>query len=118
MSVISWNCQGIGNRETSRIVKTLISTHRPDILVLLEPKISGDKANKVCRELNFDDWVRVESVGYSGGVWLFWKSAILSLTVMSSSPQFIHCFVEKRKHDRWMLTATYGSPNVNARNLL
>lgn len=118
MIVISWNCQGIGNRETVRVAKNMISFHQPDVFVLLEPRISGVRAHKVCKELKFDDWARVESIGFSGGIWLFWKAYVLSINVICSSPQFIHCEVENGGHERWFLTITYGSPNVATTNLL
>lgn len=64
----------------------MLSTHRPDILVLLEPRISGDKADEVCKKLNFDEWARVESVGCNGGLWLFWRVSVLNVAVVHTSP--------------------------------
>lgn len=118
MIIVFWNCQGIGNRETFRALKFLISTTRLDVLILLEPRISGSKADEVCRKLNFDDWARVECVGYSGGIWLLWNSSNFSIDIVQTSPQFIHCRMEEKNREAWFLTAVYGSPNVGARNLL
>lgn len=51
----------------------LIKTHNPTVMALLETKISGSRANEVCKNLNFSNWVRIEAIGYSGGIWIFWK---------------------------------------------
>lgn len=96
----------------------MISSHHPDILVLLEPKINGDKADKVCKSLKFEEWIKVECPGYSGGIWLFWKTSVVSIEIINTSPQFIHCEVKEGGLNKWFLTVTYGSPNIAARNLL
>lgn len=71
MRIFAWNCQGIDNQETVRALKDMICHHKLDILVLLETRISEDRADKVCRQLRFDQWDRVECVGFSGGIWVF-----------------------------------------------
>lgn len=71
MYVISWICQGAGNKETFRILNYLVTTHHFEVLVILEPRISGSVADSVYKKLKFGDWVRVESFGFSEGIWLF-----------------------------------------------
>lgn len=85
MNIIFWNCQGIRNKDTVWVLKNWVASHRPDILVLIKPKISGTKADTVCKKLTFNGWVRIECYGFSGGIWLFWKSSV-SITVVCSSP--------------------------------
>lgn len=48
----------------------------------------------------------------------FWKSSILPIKIIGSSPQFIHCEVEDRIHGNGLLTVIYSSLNVAARNSL
>nr|GMD60351.1 uncharacterized protein LOC109181278 [Ipomoea batatas] len=45
---------------------TAPATHRPEILGIMEPKVSSAHANSICMKLGFSDWVRVEAVGFSG----------------------------------------------------
>lgn len=59
-----------------RSLKNFISTHKPNILGLLEPKVSGEQADMICRKIGYDEWVRVEVVGFSGGIWIFWRENI------------------------------------------
>lgn len=68
MSIMIWNCQGAGSKEFIRAARLFINNHNLDVLALLETKISGNKANEVCKQLKFDSWFRIESIGYSGGI--------------------------------------------------
>lgn len=108
----------MGSKESWRVLWDMITVRKPDILVLLEPKISGGKADMVCSKLHFDEWVRVECQGLSGGIWLFWKPGVVSLRVISSNPQFLNCCIDYGESKHWFLSLVYGSPNVASRNLL
>lgn len=44
MKIMLWNCRGAGNDEFLCIIRDLIAMHDPMILVLVETKISGEKA--------------------------------------------------------------------------
>ncbi|XP_019166674.1 PREDICTED: uncharacterized protein LOC109162425 [Ipomoea nil] len=79
---------GAGGRNFQRILKTLLKNHKPDLIGLVEPKVSGDHANDICSKLGFDDWVRVEAIGFSGGIWVLWNKP-LDITVEFTHPQFI-----------------------------
>lgn len=68
MISLIWNIQGAGLRETIRSLKEMIRIDKPQILGLLEPKISGSNADVVCNKLGFTDWIRVEALGFSGGI--------------------------------------------------
>ncbi|KAA3469259.1 LINE-1 reverse transcriptase isogeny [Gossypium australe] len=43
--------------------------YKPDIVCLLEPRVSGQKAFSIIEKLGFDRSHRIESVGFSGGIW-------------------------------------------------
>ncbi|XP_019186575.1 PREDICTED: uncharacterized protein LOC109181278 [Ipomoea nil] len=62
-----WNCQGASGKSFHRALSNLLKVHKPNILGLFEPKVSGTQANKICNKLGFSDWVRVEAIGFSGG---------------------------------------------------
>lgn len=97
----------------------MLLLHRPNIFVLLEPRISGDKIDKFCKSMKFEEWVRVESFGYSGGgLWFFWNPSSCLIAVIYSNPQFIHYEVEDIICGPWLFTCIYRSLNVIARNML
>ena len=84
MKLIVWNCQGITSKEFNRALQFLLSIHNPSILGLVETKVSGPNANDICKRIGFDHWVRVEALGISGGIWLFWrKESVLPLSKLT-----------------------------------
>lgn len=85
MRIMSWNCQGMGSKEAFRTLIDLLSCYKIDALILVETKISGEKADGVCSKLKFDNWVKVECFGYSGGIWLFWNDTIGTIQVLAST---------------------------------
>ena len=32
--------------------------------------------DEICKKIGFKNWIKVESVGYNGGIWVFWTGAI------------------------------------------
>lgn len=57
----------------------------------------------------------VPSVGYSGGLALFWDSDVV-VNVLSSSPSHIDAIIEGgSKFNRWHLTRFYGKPDTSKR---
>ncbi|CAL1370525.1 unnamed protein product [Linum trigynum] len=92
--------------------------HKPDFLIILESQISGDKANTVCSKLGYDEIIRVDADGRSGGIWLAWKSADFRVTPLNASKQHITVKVEKVGQEEWILSSIYGSPKYKYHNLL
>ena len=43
--------------------------YKPKMFVLLEPRLSGVKAEAVIRFLKFSRSHRIEALGFSGGIW-------------------------------------------------
>ena len=42
MSIVSWNCRGIGNSSKVEVVKDILRMASPDVLLLQETKIDED----------------------------------------------------------------------------
>lgn len=70
-----------------RTLKKMIKVHKPHILGLLEPKISRVRVDFVCNDLGFEDWVSVEALGFSGGIWVFWRNTI-DVHIIKTHPQY------------------------------
>ncbi|KAJ4840913.1 hypothetical protein Tsubulata_001108 [Turnera subulata] len=87
------------------------------IAIVVEPRISGRKANRVIARLGFNRTHRVEARGYSGGIWVLWKEEVVLIMVITSHDQFIHLRVWIDGNPFW-LTAIYGSPNDTLRRAL
>ena len=74
-SFLVWNNNGTTSKRFQRTLKDLLVRHKSGVLGLLEPKVNGDHADIICNGLGFDRWLRVEALGYSGGIWILWKNS-------------------------------------------
>ncbi|XP_019166877.1 PREDICTED: uncharacterized protein LOC109162645 [Ipomoea nil] len=100
---------GAGGKPFLRALKHFIKLHKPCMLSLFEPKVSGTHANDICTKIGFSDWIRVEAVGFSGGIWVFWKDPV-RISVLRTHPQFILMQVVSGSYPPWYLASVYGSP--------
>lgn len=117
MHIMTWNCQGAASRELMRVFKNFLHQFKVDIVAILEPRISGFQANKVCERTRFDKWVRVEAFGFSGGIWVLWKGHI-QIEVVATNTQFIVVRVEDNMRCSWHCSFVYGSPDSGLRQRL
>lgn len=76
MNILVWNCQKAVSKRFLRAALSFIKTHKPVCFCIIEPKLSDLGADEACFKLGFDMWVRVETVGMSGGIWVMWKNSI------------------------------------------
>lgn len=58
-------------------------------------------------KIGYANWVRVDAVRLSGGIWVFWKDTVV-VDVISTNPQFILLNVRDLL---LRLSVVYGSPN-------
>lgn len=110
MKLFTWNCQGAASTSFRRSLKFLIRVHDPNIVCLLKPKVSCYHAHKKYIAIGFDERLRVEAVGFSGGIWVLWKANI-HLEVLHTHPQFVVLQVCHINASPWLLFVVYGSPN-------
>ncbi|CAL1404640.1 unnamed protein product [Linum trigynum] len=89
---------------------------KPNIVFIVEPKISGKEADAVIAKMGFDCFEKIDAVGFSGGIWVLWKAAELLVTDVDRDPQFIHfrCLNLQDNHTVEM-TAIYAKPNDHDR---
>lgn len=118
MDILSWNCRGICNDNTTRALKDLISQTRPSIVFLIETKISHIQDFRVLKgKLGFAIAKEVLSVGQAGGLAVFWSDDV-PLWVRDSSPRFIDMEIGGGPGDPcWRLTGFYGYPRTQDRDL-
>ncbi|KAH1057052.1 hypothetical protein J1N35_035117 [Gossypium stocksii] len=82
------NSRGCASDKFLRVFREYSNLHKPDVISLLEPRISGFKADTIITKLGWEKSHRVEAVGFSGGIWIGWKSSV-DLGVVVNHPQFI-----------------------------
>ncbi|KAI9128717.1 hypothetical protein K1719_000200 [Acacia pycnantha] len=117
-SVYAMNCQGAFDTKFPSIFKSLVFNYKPDIFVILEPRIFGTKANKVIKKLGFQFSHRVEATGFSGGIWILWSPRV-SIKVLVNQVQFVHMEVTcVNQNSTFIFTAIYGNPQQQYRKFL
>lgn len=75
-SFMSWNCQGCGHPCFNKFVKEYCVEYKPDILSLVETRISGNNADRVIKKLCFEISHRIKARGFAGGLWLLWNNMV------------------------------------------
>nr|POF24623.1 hypothetical protein CFP56_61038 [Quercus suber] len=68
MNMLIWNCQGAFNLNFHNLVSDLIRKHYPAILVIMETKVSGDRAKIIADRLLMDEAIFINNIGLSGGL--------------------------------------------------
>lgn len=68
--ILCWNCRGAASKEFAVELKEILRNFRLKIIILMEPRISGEAADKICGGLGKKKWLRSEARGFSGGIWV------------------------------------------------
>ncbi|XP_015934914.3 uncharacterized protein LOC107461000 [Arachis duranensis] len=115
---MSWNVRGAASCAFRRTLKEFLRQYNPDIVILLETKVSGNNARRIIQGAGFNNFIIEEAQGFIGGIWICWKDNSISITTLESNKQFIHTRVQRHNQDPWCLTAVYASPQPNNRRVI
>ncbi|KAK8705639.1 hypothetical protein V6N13_049237 [Hibiscus sabdariffa] len=118
LKIFCWNAQGCGHPKFLTAIKQYIRDSRPFLLGIVEPRISGARADSVIAALGFHSSHRIEAVGFSGGLWLCWHES-LRVEVLVHHFQFMHCRITcLNTGSSSLVTLVYASPSVSKRKIL
>lgn len=117
MKILSWNSQGAASSGFRHTLFLLVKKIKPDLVGLLEPRISGNAVDKACKSFGFENWIRVEVVGFSGGIWLLWRNNI-NFEIIATNPQFVFTHIRRGQERVGLVSFVYGSPTHYLRNKL
>lgn len=116
--LLCWNCRGAGGREFAYKLKSIVREYRPTVVILVEPRISGDFADAVCRSLGKNTRVRSEATGFLGGLWALWDDEDVYLELEYHDKEFLDMLVKPEDRSCWALIAVYAHPNLSIRKFL
>ena len=69
--------------------------HRPNILIIIEPRIAETRAQAVINTLPYDHFRRMDPIGFFGGIWLLWnESPSFKVEILTHSEYSIHALVK------------------------
>lgn len=111
MNWLVWNCRGAGKRHFPANIKDYVTMYRLDFIAILEPRVSGAKANEIIQKMGLVEGARVEANGFSGGIWCLWRPSCPPMQLISSSRYYIHLRVNPQTPNCWVLSIVYASPH-------
>ncbi|XP_059436727.1 uncharacterized protein LOC132169767 [Corylus avellana] len=115
MSLVSWNCRGLGNPRTVCDLDQMVKEKKPSFLFLMETISNKKRMERLRVKLGFEGLFVVEPVGKSGGLALFWKVAE-ELEIQNYSRRHINAIVKMSDNEvPWKLTGFYGHPDPTKR---
>ncbi|CAN1141833.1 hypothetical protein LINPERHAP2_LOCUS12709, partial [Linum perenne] len=92
--------------------------YNPQLVAILEPRVSGRVGSEVRKKLGFKFSNVVEARGFGGGIWILWNDPNLNFTALSSSTQFTHFRVQNDLGESCLTTVVYAAPNLMGRRVL
>jgi exonuclease III len=114
MSVISWNCRGLGSLSAIPNLKFLVRYYKPDALFLSETLVFRNKIEEFRCILGFENCFAVDRQGRGGGLALFWRNS-LKCSITNFSQNHINVEVDDGSRGKWQLTGYYGFPESRRR---
>lgn len=106
MSVLSWNCRGLGSPLTVKTLQKIAKEEDPILVFLMETKFKAIEMEGVKRKIERQHGLMVPSQNRGGGLALLWRST-LKVDPLSYSPKHIDVIVmsktERRGEIYWFL---------------
>lgn len=83
MNCLLWNCRGASKNIFASLIKDCLRIYQLDFVAILEPRISGTKADRVLSNMGFDSFPKSDATGFFGGIWCCWKQSMVSTQVVA-----------------------------------
>lgn len=77
MTILCWNCRGIGQPRTVQDLCRLVSVHHPKLVFLCETRQKQEKVESLRWRLGLKNVLCHSEQGKGGGVALFWDESLV-----------------------------------------
>lgn len=71
------------------------------MLIIIETRISGDRACEIFDKLPFDGVIHTDTIGYAGGLWMIWNSDRVEVSPLINIEQEIHVTIKVRSSNSY-----------------
>ena len=117
MSVLAWNCRGLGSSLAVRVLTDEVKSKDPTLVFLAETKASVNRIKGIQRKTEYTQGIIVPSDGRSGGLALLWREGT-DVRFKSCSNSHIDVVVHGVvSSEPWRATGFYGHPEASKRNM-
>lgn len=111
MTILAWNCRGIGSALAVRTLTDKVRTKDPLLVFLTETKTMESKMKGIINKLEYTQGITVPSDGKSGGLVMMWKEGS-DIRLRSCSNSYIDVEVHSSSTPiPWRATDFYGHPD-------
>ncbi|XP_040966269.1 uncharacterized protein [Gossypium hirsutum] len=114
MSIICWNCRGVGNPATVRDLKQLLVANDPNIIFFCETKINANKFDSIRRKCRMEGCLAVKVEGKSGGLVMMWKDSKM-VEIQTYCSNHINSLIHVENDSPICFTGFYGNTDPNKR---
>ncbi|KAL4363826.1 hypothetical protein GQ457_04G030920 [Hibiscus cannabinus] len=116
MKILNWNVCGLGKLRAVRRLKNKLRDVCPQLLFLIETKLSKVRMESAIRKCGFQCGFDVAAVGSRGGLSLGWSSDV-NVSIRSFSQFHIDADItEVSSSSTWRFTGFYGNPVESLRH--
>ncbi|XP_061348216.1 uncharacterized protein LOC133293642 [Gastrolobium bilobum] len=102
MNVLIWNCRGAAKAKLKGIMKTLVRSHKVEVVVLLKPRVSGIRAQKVIQNLGYVNYIIEDAV----------------VELVDKTSQAILVRLSKPNNSPFIFSVVYANPRVERKKKL
>ena len=115
MSLICWNCRGLGNQRTEDQLANMVWAKDPSVVFLAETWTDEARLTHIQDRLKFKNKFVAPRRHKAGGLVIYWKEE-LDLTIETFSKNHIDATINKNKAEEWRFTGFYGEPDTQLRH--
>lgn len=117
MNIISWNTRGARNYDFRKAFRDMTRTYKPDLYILTETRLSGDRATAVLNSLGYERYIKIDTMGFTGGIWVLWNPSNIVVEPVTTAFHEIYLKVQVNSLT-FLLIALYAPPNYYDRKPL
>ncbi|XP_021850220.2 uncharacterized protein [Spinacia oleracea] len=110
MNICTWNVRGLNEPRKAVEIRRFLNKQSINVVSLIETRVRIGNKEKVQKRFGVQwTWFCTYSHSPKGRIWIGWQPADVDLQILSSSDQFVHCWVVTRDHKfESFFTAVYG----------